>query len=313
MTYRFTVDDEDVGQRLDSFLADVTGYSRSRVQRAVREQGVRVDDEPMSRVSYRVREGDRVVLSLPEPKPLDLEPADIPLDLLYEDEDLLVVNKQPGLVVHPGPGHTRDTLVNGLLAHDRALSEIGGVLRPGIVHRLDRDTSGIMVVAKSDRSHLSLSEQFAAHSIERMYVALVVRVRGSELESEGTFDTLHGRDPRDRKRFSGRVSSGRRAITHYRVRERYEDGALEVACRLETGRTHQIRVHFSEAGCPVLGDELYAGRAVARSRLIDRHALHAQVLGFDHPVTRERLRFESEPPEDYCRARALLAKGARWR
>jgi 23S rRNA pseudouridine1911/1915/1917 synthase len=260
-----------------------------------------------------VREGDVVELRLPTPRPLDLEPADIPLDVLFEDGHLLVVDKPAGLVVHPAPGHERDTLVNALLGRHTALSGIGGVLRPGIVHRLDRDTSGVMVVAKSDAAHLGLARQLEGHSMEREYQALAVQVRGPGLAESGTFETLFGRHPVDRARFTGRVQEGKRAVTHYRVTARYRDGALAVTCRLETGRTHQIRVHLSEAGAPVLGDSLYGGKAMQASRLIARQALHAGVLGFRHPVTGQGLRFEVAPPEDYRRAQAALEAGESWR
>ena len=274
---------------------------------------VRVNDEVGRKPSYRVQAGDRVEVEVPPPKPLELEASDIPLEILFEDNHLIVVAKPAGMVVHPAPGHETDTLVNALLAHVVDLSGIGGALRPGIVHRLDRDTSGVIVVAKDDASHLGLSDQLSSHDIDRVYVALVAHLRGSGLQDVGKFDTLHGRHPRDRKRYTSAVDRGRKAVTHYRVLERFEQGVAKVECRLETGRTHQIRVHFSEHGCPIIGDRLYGGRAMKSISLIDRQALHARSLGFIHPVSGEELRFEAEVPEDFKHAEETLRRGGSWR
>jgi 23S rRNA pseudouridine1911/1915/1917 synthase len=310
--HRFVVDEDGAGERLDRYLAELVETSRTQLQRAIREGHVRVDGVSR-RPSYRVVEGDVVEVALPDAVPLALVAAAIPLDVVFEDEALIVVDKPAGLVVHPGPGHQTDTLVNALLGRGGPLSGIGGVLRPGIVHRLDRDTSGLVVVARSERAHLGLSAQFAAHTVEREYVALVARVRGEALGEGGTFATRHGRHPGDRLRFSGQVDEGREAITHYRVLERFAGGAAMVACRLETGRTHQIRMHFSEAGHPLVGDRLYGGRAMASSRLLERQALHARLLGFSHPEGGERLRFESPLPADLQGALDRLRAGAPWR
>ncbi|MCA9565344.1 MAG: RluA family pseudouridine synthase, partial [Myxococcales bacterium] len=214
----------------------------------------------------------------------------------------------------PAPGHDTDTLVNVLLRLVDDLAGVGGVLRPGIVHRLDKDTSGVMVVAKSDLAHQHLSEQFAEHSVGRRYVALAAQVRGPGLDGEeGTIRTFHGRHPTDRKRFTSLVQSGREAVTHYTVLDRFGDGAVKVACRLETGRTHQIRVHLSDRGVPILGDRVYGGRVMEKNRLISRQALHAEMLAFEHPTTGERLQFEGACPDDFERAEETLRRNGHWR
>ena len=307
------VSESDANQRLDSFIAAETPLSRSRVQWLLEHGMVRVNDEVGRKPSYRVQPGDRVDVEVPPAKPLELEASEIPLDILYEDSHLVVIAKPAGMVVHPGPGHQSDTLVNALLAHVDDLSGIGGALRPGIVHRLDQDTTGVLVVAKDDTAHQGLSSQLGAHDVERVYVALVAHLRGQGLQDEGTFDTLHGRHPKDRKRFTTTVDRGRRAVTHYRVIERFGQGVAKVECRLETGRTHQIRVHFSEYGCPIIGDRVYGGRAMKSTSLIDRQALHALSLGFVHPVSGEDLRFEAELPEDFKHAEETLRRGGSWR
>lgn len=308
------VEPNQSGRRIDVFLSEVTGTSRSQIQNAIREGRVTVNDDALTRCSHSVQESDVIRLDVPEPKPLELEPSDVSLDIMFEDDHLVVVNKPAGMTVHPGPGHDRDTMVNALLGQVSFLSGIGGVLRPGIVHRLDKDTSGVLVVAKTDEAHVGLSAQFAKHTVERLYKALVIQLRGPGLSTEtDTIDTLIGRHPNDRKRFSAAVTNGRRAVTHYRVCERFVDGAFGIELTLETGRTHQIRVHMAEIGCPVLGDAIYGGQVSARNRLIDRQALHAQILGFEHPVTGQTLRFEGEIPDDYRRAEKTLREGGTWR
>ncbi len=299
--------------RADAYIGTIAGISRSQAQKLIERGLVEINGKVVSKVSQKVRLADNVSYRIPEPIPLNLEARDIPIDVLFEDAHLIVVNKQSGLVVHPAPGHPNDTLVNALLFHVDDLPGIGGTMRPGIVHRLDQDTSGVMVVAKSDAAHQGLSRQFAAHTVERAYAALVVRLRGAGLEESGTFDTFHGRHPGDRKRYTGQLSEGRRAVTHYRTLERFGSNAVKVECRLETGRTHQIRVHFSEFGCPILGDRVYGGRAMKACRLMGRQALHARTLGFEHPVTEERLRFEGEFPEDFKNAEDTLRRGGNWR
>jgi 23S rRNA pseudouridine1911/1915/1917 synthase len=251
--------------------------------------------------AYRLRSGEAVEGEIPEPEPTVLEPEPIPLRIIYEDEALLVVDKPAGLVVHPAPGHSSGTLVHALLHHCRDLSGIGGVRRPGIVHRLDRGTSGLLVAAKNDRAHRHLSAQFRSHSVEREYLALV---RGSPRRERGVIDQPLARHPGDRKRFTAnrrlteRGARARPAVTHWSVEERLGDVTL-LRVRLETGRTHQIRVHLASIGLPVLGDPVYGGgRAVARALGLDRQALHAGLLGFDHPEGKGRLRFVSPLPND---------------
>ena len=264
--------------------------------------------------SAKALAGDYAIL-VPPPIPAEPQPEAIPLSILFEDEHLIVLDKPPGIAVHPAPGSETGTLVNALLHHcGDSLSGIGGVARPGIVHRIDKDTSGVMVVAKSDAAHQGLSALFAAHDIDRVYVALV---RGAPTPSRGTIETRLGRSAHDRKKMAVLKTGGREAITHYRVEAAFgpEDRPLaaRVSCRLETGRTHQIRVHMASKGSPCLGDPVYgSGPAAAPVREaiaaagLHRQALHAQVLGFVHPVTGETLRFESTLPADMATLEALL-------
>jgi 23S rRNA pseudouridine1911/1915/1917 synthase len=279
--------------------------SRSQVKRLLDQGHCTVNDQ-VCRPAKRLKANDRVIITVPPPEPDQALPEAIDLAVLYEDEQVIVVDKPPGMVVHPASGHRRGTLVNALLSHCSGLSGIGGKLRPGIVHRLDKLTSGVMVASKTDEAHISLAEQFARHDVERRYLTVVA----GKLAGSGTFDTRHGRHPKDRKRFSGRVERGRRAVTHYRVLA-FLRGASLVEATLETGRTHQVRVHFAEAGHAVLGDPIY-GRPprdrVARDRAneLGRQALHARVLGFIHPKTGQPLRFASPPPPDMQRLIAAL-------
>jgi len=308
---QFSVDETHVGVRLDRFLADrVQGITRSRIRRHILSGAVTVDGQA-TKPSQVLRSGQQICYDPPSPVPWDVVAQDIDLVVVYEDDELLVVDKAAGLVVHPSVGHASGTLVNALLHHIPNLVGVGDVQRPGIVHRLDKDTSGLLVVCKTDRAHGALSEQFREHSIERRYLALVLGNLGAE---EGLFDTPHARHPRHRKRFTGRVEATRRAVTHYRVIERLQ-GACLVEARLETGRTHQVRVHFSEAGHPLIGDSMY-GRTpngkVPRlaAKHLGRQALHAAMLGFVHPVTGRRLLFLSNPPRDMLDA--LHTLGGRW-
>ncbi len=301
----------DDGERLDAALArrDL-GISRSTIQRLVEEGRVHVDGAVATRKT-KARAGQRVRIEPTPPPPSTALPEAIPLTVLFEDAHLVVLDKAPGMVVHPAPGHAGGTLVNALLHHAGAALDDAGpdASRPGIVHRLDKGTSGVMVVAKSAQAHERLVRMFEAHDLERRYRALA---RG-ETPPEITYDTLHGRHPTDRKRFSTRVARGRRAVTHVRTLARLH-GASEVECRLETGRTHQIRVHLAEHGHALVGDPLY-GAAPKDPKLVEvaaalgRQALHAAVLGFRHPITGEALRFETEPPADYRAAREALARG----
>jgi len=293
--FEFVVDESGAGQRLDAVLAELTGISRAQVQRWIDADRVRVDDEA-ARASRRLVVGDMIEADPIEPIAMDLRPEAIPLEVLYEDSDLIVIDKPAGMVVHPAPGHPGGTLVNALLHHCSDLAGIGGVLRPGIVHRLDRGTSGVLVVAKNDRAHQGLAVQFAEHTIERVYRTFV---RGLPGASSGRIERAVGRHPKDRKRMSVETRSGRPSITGWRVIRRYpETQTSELEIRPETGRTHQIRVHLASAGLPIVGDVVY-GRARGREAELGRPALHAESLGFDHPGRAgERLHFVAPLPED---------------
>ena len=292
----------DDGLRLDRFLAlRLPELSRSRLQALVREGrltlGGRVIDEP----GHRVKPGDAVALEVPAPRAATPAAEARALEVLFEDEHLIVIVKPAGIVVHPAPGHADGTLVNALLAHCAgSLSGIGGVLRPGIVHRLDREVSGVMVVAKHDRAHVGLAGQFSVHSIERVYEAIVWGVPGM---AAGTVDRALGRHPVDRKRMAIVQRGGKRAVTHWRLLEAAGSRAARLEFRLETGRTHQIRVHAASLGHPILGDRLYGrgrdGAGPAAVRELDRILLHARRLGFVHPVTGTALRFDVPPPGLY--------------
>lgn len=306
--YELPIAAADGGQRLDQFLSRVElPFSRSQIKRHIEAGYCEVNGE-VARPARKLREGDVVRYAPPAPASYErVEPEAIPLDVLFEDEHLIVVDKPPGMVVHPAPGHPRGTLVAALLAHCETLSGVGGLLRPGIVHRLDRLTSGVMVASKSDAAHEGLAKQFERHSIERRYLAIV---RGAPRPASGRIETLHGRHPVDRKRYTTRVERGRAAITHYRTLQ-VLDGATLVEARLETGRTHQVRVHFAERGHPLLGDPVYGGRQGKdvfreQGRALARQALHAQVLAFEHPLRGDRLSFRTPPPDDMRRALAAL-------
>ena len=296
---------EAAGARLDRFLATTLsamddGPSRAELQRWIEHGGVTVDGV-VKKASVTLKEGARIAVE-PEPPPVTEAMAEdgIEFEVVHIDSAVLVIDKPAGLVVHPAHGHRSGTLVNGLLARGVFdLPDTEDKSRPGIVHRLDKGTSGLMVVARTARAREKLKTQFAAHSIEREYVAICVgQVKAA------TFDTLHGRHPTDRKRFSSKVTTGKRAVTHVRPLERFGVHATYVSCRLETGRTHQIRVHLADAKTPIVGDDLY-GRTpkhpVVREAAegLHRPALHARVLGFVHPVTGKKMRFEQDPPADF--------------
>jgi len=284
----------EAGRRLDAVLATLAGVARAQAARWIEEGRVRVDGAP-ARASQRVTAGAVLTAEPPEPEPLAAEPEAIPLVVLHEDADLIVIDKPAGLVVHPAPGHARGTLVNALLHHCRDLAGIGGVLRPGIVHRLDRGTSGVLVVAKHDAAHAGLAAQFKDHSIERVYCALVRGVPGAE---SGRIERAIGRHPTDRKRMSVHTRAGRAALTEWRVVRRFPRAQVTLLeVRPGTGRTHQIRVHLASCGLPIVGDTVY-GRGAEQLGLA-RPALHAAVLGFTHPTTGERLRFEAPLPHDF--------------
>jgi len=300
----FVIGESEAGQRLDLALASVAGVSRSQVRRWIEGGQVRVNSRP-GRASQRVQLGDALEATPPEPIVCELTPEDIPLEILGEDEDVVVVDKPAGLVVHPAPGHWQGTLVHALLHHCGDLAGIGGVLRPGIVHRLDRGTSGVLVAAKNDAAHRGLAEQFRDHSIERIYRALV---RGVPKADSGEIERAIGRHPRDRKRMSVRTESGRHARTAWSVLRRFpRSGHAWLEIRPATGRTHQIRVHLASAGLPIAGDPVY-GRRHRAPRFIERPALHAAVLGFRHPRSGQPQRFEAPLPADLEAALAELER-----
>ncbi len=309
---RFTlaVAAEDAGTRLDKYLASrLTDLSRTQVQRLIQEGRATVANGPLT-ASHRVHEGETIDLHVPPPRPSDLAAEPLALNILHEDDDLLIIDKPAGLVVHPAPGHPSGTLVNALLFHCRSLSGIGGEERPGIIHRLDKDTSGLLVVAKHDRSHRHLAAQLKARKLQRRYQALV---HGAMPAQEGTIDAPIGRHPAQRKKMAVVVSGGRAARTHYRVLEAWAGlSLLELA--LETGRTHQIRVHLASLGHPVLGDATYGpgarrwpGRAALEQalRAFPRQALHAAQVRFQHPTHDGCMMFSSPVPTDMA---ALLAQ-----
>jgi 23S rRNA pseudouridine1911/1915/1917 synthase len=284
--------------RLDQFLAKrLPEFSRSRLQQLIRDRFVRLNNST-TRPRHIVRGGDKIELTEPPPEKIETLPEAIPLEILFEDDDLIIINKPAGLVVHPGAGHREHTLVNALLNHCAALSGIGGKERPGIVHRLDKETSGCLVVAKNDLTHRDLSKQFAARTVEKIYLALVA---GKLPKTAGVIEEKIGRHPVHRKRMSATTLRGRAAKTEYRV-VRSSDRASLVECRLYSGRTHQIRVHLHHLGHPVLGDKVYAPRL---TKDFPRQMLHAWKLGFRHPRTEEWKSFEAPLPDDFAAATKL--------
>lgn len=289
---QFIVTSEDQGQRLDIYLAGLLeeDFSRSRLKKMVEEGLVRVNGKEV-RSHYKTKAHDRIEIVGSLTSEIHLSPENIPLDILYEDEDLVVLNKAAGLVVHPGNGNQEHTLVNALLYHISALREdCPDALRPGIVHRIDKDTSGILVVAKNEKAHTALAKQFKDHSIERIYYAIV---RGVVQHDEGVCEEPVGKAFLSKKKMMIRPTGGKNALTYYKVLKRFANATL-LEVTLGTGRTHQIRVHMAHLGHPIWGDMVYG----IECRWMHRQALHAKVLGFRHPVTREKLRFETELPED---------------
>jgi 23S rRNA pseudouridine1911/1915/1917 synthase len=288
-TMEHIVREEEKSLRLDKMLTQLEEeWSRSQVQQWIKEGNVKVNGAE-AKTNYKCAVDDKISISIPEPEELDMVAEELDLDIRYEDSDVIVVNKPRGMVVHPAPGHPSGTLVNGLMAHCKDLSGINGVLRPGIVHRIDKDTSGLLMIAKNDLAHEKLVEQLVNKTVTRKYKAIV---HGIIPHEQGTIDAPIGRDPKDRQRMAV-VDSGRDAVTHFNVLEKF--GAFTyVECKLETGRTHQIRVHMKYIGYPLAGDPKYGPR---KTLDLDGQALHAAVLGFEHPRTGEYLEFEAEPPE----------------
>ena len=293
-------------ERIDQLLArSVPELSRSALQKLLEEGAVELEGQPV-RKSQKAVPGQVYTLTLPEPEPLDVAAQDIPLSVIYEDADVIVVDKPVGLVVHPAPGHPDGTLVNALLYHcGNSLSGINGVLRPGIVHRIDRDTSGLVIVAKNDAAHLSLAAQLEDHSLYREYHAVAV---GGLREDSGTVDAPIGRHPVDRKRMAVDITHGKRAVTHYEVLTRYS-GYTYLKCRLETGRTHQIRVHLSSLGHPLLGDMVYGAKKPVPG--LAGQCLHAKKLTFTHPRTGEQVTVECPLPDWFTAVLDKLERGVR--
>ena len=286
--------DSEIGMRIDKYLSDkFPEQSRSYLQKLVKEQQVFVNGTAV-KANYKLRQKDIISVTIPEPVELNIEAENIPLDILYEDEDILIINKPKDMVVHPSPGHMRGTLVNAILYHCKDnLSGINGVLRPGIVHRIDKDTTGVLVICKNDMAHMKISEQLKVHSITRKYNAIVYH---NFTEEEGTVDAPIGRHPIDRKKMAVNEKNGKRAVTHYRVIERLKNNRFTlVECQLETGRTHQIRVHMAKIHHPLLGDTVY-GPSNQPYKLTGQ-CLHARVLGFLHPRTGEYMEFEAPLPD----------------
>lgn len=286
-----TITENEAGQRADVVLAAMLELTRSNMQKLL-DEGRAVKGTKVIKSNYKVKLGDEIIVTLPEPQPLDVQPENIPLDIIYEDEDVVVVNKARGMVVHPAAGNYSGTLVNALLYHCKNLSGINGVIRPGIVHRLDKDTSGIMICAKNDAAHVSLSEQIQSKTAQRTYLAVV---RGNIKTDSGVIETQISRDKDDRKKMAVVKEGGRNAITEYEVVERFGKYTI-VRCKLKTGRTHQIRVHMEYLGYPLVGDPKYSPMKTPFS--INGQALHSLTLAFDHPRTGERMEFEAKLPED---------------
>lgn len=289
---------DETGKRIDKYISEKLDLTRSRIQKLIDDGMVSINGKT-AKSSAKVNEGEILTVEIPELKPLEIVPEEIPLNILYDDDDVLVIDKPKGMVVHPANGNYTGTLVNAIMAkYKDNLSGINGVIRPGIVHRIDKDTSGVLVIAKNDKAHLKLAEQLKEHSMTRVYVAVV---RGKLKNSVGTIDAPIGRNPKDRKKM-GVVANGKRAVTHYKVIKELDDCSI-IEVRLETGRTHQIRVHMAYIGHPLLGDNVYSNGKNKYGFV--GQALHAKILGFIHPSTGEYMEFSSKLPEEFEK---LLAK-----
>lgn len=295
------INEEQAGERIDKVLSTVNAeWSRSQVQQWIKEGHAKVNDKTI-KGNYKCKTGDAVIIEVPELEELDVVAEEMDLDIYYEDQDVLVVNKPRGMVVHPAPGHHSGTLVNGLMAHCKDLSGINGVMRPGIVHRIDKDTSGLLMVAKNDLAHESLVSQLVAKTVTRRYKAIV---HGVIAHDHGTIDAPIGRDKQDRQSMTVTDENSRDAVTHFTVLQRFKDFSL-VECKLETGRTHQIRVHMKYIGFPLAGDPKYGPK---KTLPIDGQALHAGVLGFIHPRTNEYMEFEAPAPKEFNEMLELIEK-----
>ena len=302
--YTLTTELCDEGLRLDRFLSEeLEDHSRSFLQKLIKEGLVTVDGKPV-KANYRLSAGQQVSVQVREPEEVNIEPQEMPLDILYEDGDVCIVNKPKGMVVHPAAGHYRDTLVNGIMYHCQdSLSGINGSLRPGIVHRIDKDTTGALIICKNDKAHSCIAEQLKEHSITRRYRAIII---GNLSEDEGTVDAPIGRHPTQRKKMAVNRNNGKRAVTHYRVLARFR-GYTYIECRLETGRTHQIRVHMASIGHPLLGDTVY-GPAKQAYPSLEGQTLHARVIGFVHPTTGAYMEFEAPLPAYFAELLQKLPK-----
>ena len=301
---RLTVSPEEAGVRIDKYLTEqLPDITRSYLQKLLKDGSVQMNGKSV-KTSTKTASGAVIELTIPEPEEPEILPEDIPLDILYEDSDVILINKPKDMVVHPAAGHYTGTLVNALMYHCKGdLSGINGVLRPGIVHRIDKDTTGVLIICKNDKAHNALAEQLKEHSITRKYRAIVC---GNLKEDEGTVDAPLGRHPQDRKKMAIVRTGGKRAVTHYRVLERFGNYTY-IECQLETGRTHQIRVHMASLGHPLLGDEVY-GRVKSPFKL-EGQTLHAMVLGFIHPTTGEYMEFEAPLPEYFEKLLEKLRRG----
>lgn len=290
--FEWTVDAESAKTRIDKYITENLGedVSRSQVQLWITDGHVFVNEGPV-KSNYKVSQGDRILLKIPEPSAVEIIPEDIPLEIAYEDADVIVVNKPRGMVVHPAPGHSSGTLVNALMFHCKDLSGINGELRPGIVHRIDKDTTGLIMAAKNDKAHASLAAQLKDHSVNRRYLALV---HGNISHDQGTIDAPIGRDAQDRKLYTVTDRNSKHAVTHFTVVERFGDYSL-LELKLETGRTHQIRVHMKYIGHPLVGDPVYGK---SKGIKLNGQALHAAILGFVHPSTGEYMEFSAPMPDD---------------
>ena len=316
MEYQFVISEEQEGDRIDRFAASLLeDCSRSYLQKLIKD-GALVLNGSVVKPSAIIKTGDHVLISVPESVLPDIKPQDIPIDIVYEDHDIVIVNKPKGMVVHPAPGHYEGTLVNAIMYHCKDLSGINGVLRPGIVHRIDRDTTGLLVICKNDDAHQKIAAQFKTHDIERSYQAIALgTIKPLQSNADGiqTIHSVIGRDPKDRKRMTVLEGTaaihGKDAITHFSVLRQYNDMA-HIECRLETGRTHQIRVHLSHIGHPLLGDEIYGARSTRFASKTQGQTLHAKTLGFVHPSTNEWISFDSELPAYFLEILRSLDKTA---